>query len=440
MLRSTDEFLACFVGTKLNKGEILCSLDVESLFTNVPVQTTVEIILNRAYNHPTLPSPAISQNDLRDLLLIATQETPFRYKNEIFVQVEGVSMGSPLGPTMADFYMAELESKLLNEIKISNPVKYLRYVDDTICIFKSKNHIHHFIRRLTNNSELKFTYELMDGDTFHFLDVSLKLRSDGCFDTSVFIKPTDNGLYTNYSSLVPQQYKHSVVSFLVNRALKICSTPEARTAELHRLTQVLVNNGYPQFLIDKTIRAKLRQLNDSQPHSSDSDSNVNFFVELHNVSNFRRDTKRLKGIMNQHVLPAQNQGSVALTTFYKPMKLSSKFSTRQRPSDAEKSSLVYQFLCPEQSCNDVAYIGYTNQRLITRVQQHRYSSSGICKHYMDMHNDRPPVQNELINHFKILYRSSDLMSVKIAEAILIKNDRPIINTKYSELYDFLRLF
>ena len=66
--------------------------------------------------------------------------------------------------------------------------------------------------------------------------------------------------------------------------------------------------------------------------------------------------------------------------------------------------------------------------------------SGICKHYLATHNDRPPFSNVLMSSFKIIYRSGDLMSVKIAEAIAIKNDRPIINTKYDELYDFLRLF
>ena len=49
--------------------------------------------------------------------------------------------------------MADLEERLLGEDKTSNPVKYHRYVDD-ICIFRSKSHIHHFIRRLERNSVL----------------------------------------------------------------------------------------------------------------------------------------------------------------------------------------------------------------------------------------------------------------------------------------------
>ena len=139
------------------------------------------------------------------------------------------------------------------------------------------------------------------------------------------------------------------------------------------------------------------------------------------------------------MLPVQNN-QLKLTTFYKPLKMSSKFNTIIRLCDAERSSLVYQFICPEPSCNEATYIGYTNQKLQTRVKQHRYISSGICKHYFDSHNNRPPLPDQLIKYFKVLYRSSELLSVKIAEAILIKNDHPIINTKYNELYDFLNLF
>ena len=87
------------------------------------------------------------------------------------------------------------------------------------------------------------------------------------------------------------------------------------------------------------------------------------------------------------------------------------------------------------------YIGYTNQKLSTRVKQHKRKTSSIFKHFMDEHNDAPPLTNELVKSFSIIYSShGDLMSVKIAEAILIKNNRPLINIKYNELYDFLRLY
>ena len=439
ILRSTDEFLACFGNTKLLNGQVLCSLDVESLFTNVPVAATIDIIIKRAYNHPNLPPPPLAPEDLRELLSITTQETPFMFNNHNYVQVDGVSMGSPLGPTMADFYMSNLENVLLNENKISNPIKYLRYVDDIICVFKSRSHIHHFSGRLTRSSVLKFTNELMTGDVFNFLDVSLKLRPDGGFDTSVFIKPTDKGLYCNYSSHVPTQYKNSVISSLVTRAIKVSSTPENRNSELNRITQVLVNNGYPQHIIDKIIKAKLNA-EPSISSAAEEVENINFYVELHNVSNFAHDTKRLKSMIQQHVKPVDEQNKVRLTTFYRPLKLSSMFSTRSRPNDAEKTCLVYQFSCPKPSCHEVSYIGYTNQMLRTRVKQHRWKTSSIYKHFTETHMEEPPLVEDLLKSFSIVHSTEDLLSIKIAEAILIKNLKPQINVKYNELFDFLKLF
>ena len=56
------------------------------------------------------------------------------------------------------------------------------------------------------------------------------------------------------------------------------------------------------------------------------------------------------------------------------------------------------------------------------------------------HDDLPPKYEDLIKCFSIIFKSNDILSVKIAEAILIKNDKPIINIKYNELYDFLNLY
>ena len=67
------------------------------------------------------------------------------YSNSQYVQNDGVSRGSPLGPTFADFYMCHLENKLLKQIeKKSNPLVYLRNVDHIFAILKSHSHIRFF--------------------------------------------------------------------------------------------------------------------------------------------------------------------------------------------------------------------------------------------------------------------------------------------------------
>jgi len=56
------------------------------------------------------------------------------------------------------------------------------------------------------------------------------------------------------------------------------------------------------------------------------------------------------------------------------------------------------------------------------------------------HDILPPKLNYLRSMFKIIYSSSDSLKIKIAEAIAIKRDEPVVNVKHNELYNFLKLF
>ena len=189
------------------------------------------------------------------------------------------SMGSPLGPTFANYYMCYLENKLLNQSRISNPFFYLRYVDDIFVIFNAKNHYRYFINRLEKESVLKFTHEFMENNTFNFLDIKLDFSNDGNISTSVYVKPTDKGIYANFHSHIPQQYKKSVINTLINRALKYSSSWETCHAEFNRIRQVFSNNNYPQALIDENIEKKVSAFF-AQSSSSTKPESIYFFCAV----------------------------------------------------------------------------------------------------------------------------------------------------------------
>ena len=46
---------------------------------------------------------------MRDLLLLCTKNVHFSYNGHIYIQEDGVAMGSPLGPVLAGIFMVELE-------------------------------------------------------------------------------------------------------------------------------------------------------------------------------------------------------------------------------------------------------------------------------------------------------------------------------------------
>ena len=72
---------------------------------------------------------------MKELLL--SKEVHFTYEGEIYIQSDGVSMGSPLGPILAGIFMVELETTLIPSLD-NLILKWRRYVDDTFCFVKTE--------------------------------------------------------------------------------------------------------------------------------------------------------------------------------------------------------------------------------------------------------------------------------------------------------------
>ena len=85
----------------------MCSFDVCSLFTNVPLDETTKT--TKLYSLPDPPS--LPRHVLKDLLLFATKKSHFVFDGNYYDQIDGVAMGSPLGPVLANIFMCNFEEK-----------------------------------------------------------------------------------------------------------------------------------------------------------------------------------------------------------------------------------------------------------------------------------------------------------------------------------------
>ena len=81
--------------------------DAESLFTNVPIKKTIDVIATQIYNDHSI-STNLKKRSLKKLILDTCTKTAFLFNNIIYEQKDGVSMGSVLGPVMANIIMTEL--------------------------------------------------------------------------------------------------------------------------------------------------------------------------------------------------------------------------------------------------------------------------------------------------------------------------------------------
>ena len=269
-----------------------------------------------------------------------------------------------------------------------------------------------------------------------FLDIKMHLLSNGKIETSVYVKNSQFSQYSNYSSHTLQNYKLSVAKILIDRALKYSSSWQYFDSEIQRIRKILSVNGYPMSKIDNLIKKKLEDFSNKK---APNDSKVQIYVEFFNVSNFNSDKKKLTKILDAHVRCPDQNSSISLVPFYKPFKLSSVFSTRTKLPENSRNNVVYQYTCSQDRCKP-SYVGYTTNALNVRVKQHRYKSSSIYQHLARDHSMLPPIFDQFVKDFKILYSFQDSLTLRIAEAIHIKNTNPFINVKYNELYDFLSLF
>ena len=78
-------------------SHVLVSYDVVSLFTNIPLNETIDIVCNYVYHNIR------HQNILRRLLKSSFKLQTggyFLHRGKLYCQIDGVTMGSPLGPTL----------------------------------------------------------------------------------------------------------------------------------------------------------------------------------------------------------------------------------------------------------------------------------------------------------------------------------------------------
>ena len=165
----------------------LCFFKISSIFINVPLAKTIEICTEALYNDDSMV-PSFPRNIFVELTQLATSSVEFSFNNNIHPQIDGVTMGSPLGPALANIFVGYQEAKLFNITK--RPLVYFRYVDDTFAVFNNEEDCNTFLTHLNSlHPSLRFTYEKESNHSLPFLDVLVE-RHDSEFLTSVYRKPT----------------------------------------------------------------------------------------------------------------------------------------------------------------------------------------------------------------------------------------------------------
>ncbi|XP_078366236.1 uncharacterized protein LOC144650432 [Oculina patagonica] len=401
--------------TRIESDHILVSYDVSALFTNVPLKETIDILVDKAFEDDWFNkthSMQLQKHQLTELLEIATSNQLFQFNGELYEQTDGVAMGSPLGPLLANVFMCHIENQLEQNNMI--PSFYRRYVDDTLVKVPNTEAAINFLQVLNGaHPSLSFTMELEHEGSIPFLG-TLITRNDNTLKTEVYRKPTDTGLLLHFQSHVDNRYKKGLVNTMVDRAHRLSSTEEAFTKECNKLRTMFSKLHYPNALVDSTIR-KFRQETNTEPHAA-TPSEPSVYISLpfkdqRSANRVRKEIHSLGSKINIDVKPV-----------FTSRKLSQILCVKEnKPPIVNTQCVVYLFKC---DLCDANYVGFTAQNLHQRISEHRYSAIG--KHLEAQHGSKGAKINHL---FRVLKKCRSKFDCLVYEMLFIRDINPSLNTQ-----------
>ena len=101
-MKNTFPFVSQIKNANLT-GKFLVSYDVTSIFTNIPLQETIDIAINLIFNHNL--NLNITKKELKKPFPFATSQTHFIFNSKFYILIDRVAMGSALAPVLANIFM-----------------------------------------------------------------------------------------------------------------------------------------------------------------------------------------------------------------------------------------------------------------------------------------------------------------------------------------------
>ena len=418
-----------------NSDFFMASFDIDSLFTNVPLDETIDITVNKLFGRKK-KYEGFSKEQFRKLLSLAVKNSFFLFNGTYYEQLDGVAMGSPLGPTIANIFLCHWEEIWIKKCpKQFKPEYYNRFMDDTFLLFRAEDHVKKFFRYINSrHKSMTFTYEVEVEGKLPFLDV-LVTRSGSNFCTSLYRKPTFSGLYSHYRSYMPDSYKKGLVYTLLHRAFVLCSSWHKFHEEVGFLKEIFLKNSYPSYFVDKCIKVFLDKI---------------FIAKTAYFTVPQKELSICLPFLGKQSLELKDKLSRYASRYFPTCRIKVIFKCNNRlktflrfkdrvPNNV-RSHLLYRYTCD--GCNAI-YIGKTRRHYLVRIFEHLGVS--LRTHKKFTYNPKNGNNSAILNHvncqgcvgkeenFKIIGSATTDYHLCLKESLLIQKYKPRINTNENSI-------
>lgn len=454
-IRDTTDFI-----NKLSKLDniapehYLVTLDVTSLYTNIPHTEGIRAIAEKLAANRVGPQNPSNQSVIK-LLKLVLESNNFKFHDTDYLQVNGTAMGTKLAPSYANLFMDNFEIKYVYSYH-KQPTIWVRFIDDIFFIWPfTLAELLDFIEYLNSRNEhIKFTVDSSINQV-NFLDTIVRKSDQGRIITSLYNKPTDTHSYLLYSSAHTNHTKDSIPYSQFIRVKRICSEWDDFVYQSLKLCHYLYNRDYPlQVIFDAFIKALVpsRESLLSNTETPSVEKNTLYLVTEHNPSNpnfkqiidkhwpkldrsvatraltdysivySKRRPPNLKDLLVRAKLPNQKNRGSNECQYEDPndcaicpiLNKSGKFY--HHPQNATyitmkkvcctSSNVVYLLEC--QTCK-LCYIGETKRNIAVRIKEHLYDvrrqktdTSTVARHFtMHQQTNNPEISVSILQFIKM---------------------------------------
>ncbi|XP_058827991.1 uncharacterized protein LOC131687913 [Topomyia yanbarensis] len=343
----------------------MISLDVVSLFTNIPKDLVIRDTINNWDSIKT--NTAINLDLFIEVVTFCMDSSYFVFRNQHYHQIAGTAMGNPLSPTLADLIMETLIDTVIRHLSFS--IKVLRkYVDDLYLIVPHDK-IGDVLKAFNSyHPNIQFTFEEQKEGRLPYLDMTLVRQQDDTIRTEWYMKSIASGRFLNFRSIHLFSQKLNVVYNLIERVYHL-STNMNDIQKRKIIAQQLTFNDYPRSLINRCLNRmnnKLNQKNDN--NSSNRESILKPDPTYRSLPYIPQLTPQIIKIFRP------NYSNVTIAT--KSINTVSNLYTRIKDTllKMHHHNVIYRIPC--QTC-ECTYVGMTRNLLKTRLSGHRSNISKL---------------------------------------------------------------
>ena len=334
----------------------MVSFDITSLYTNIPIIDTLNIIKDYVHSDDQFArKTAIPQDKFLDL----------------------VSFINKLMALLWEAQHLQPQQKFI--CRLMKVLQYLRHCslqkfgNDLLMTFTLLLNVRNWktfsIISTIFIKTLSLLWRKESNGELAFLDTLLK-RNNGEISVLVYRKPTHTDQYLHYSSHHQTSCKESVVSSLFNRAYSISTNKNDLHKENARIKQVLKENGYQESIISKIFKRitnnhSLPQLQQQTQAADIQEEEIKMSINLPYVEG---TSEKLRRILRSHKIRS---------TFYTENTLRKLLcKPKDQVATEDKNNIVYEIDCS--NCEAV-YFGESKRSLKSRSDEHKRSvRNGDC--------------------------------------------------------------